>query len=338
MNKQLQKVLNSGIWGTVGPKSESAAAMLAKRLSADFGLLVHSASAALEVQLRALEIAYGDEVIVASYSNPINAMAAANVGASVVFADIDKQNLALSPAFAKAVLTSKTKAIIVDALCSDLSYMQKLAAFCDKNDVKVILNLGDAFDARPMIPYAYTTVIDLSDGCIISAGEGAALIHNNKNAFESAFAIHNCGRPPGAEASINMDAILGGNYRITEWQAAAVEAGIEQLDELMAARKQKANAVTEELTSDFLVPVASLPAVIIKYDKSKNGGVHIEVMVDKLRSKGYNACRPWLAMHAQPFFSSDYYRKMTGCDRSYDKYDMKNSIAAENELIWIKLN
>jgi len=349
-NKQelLKDVLDSGVWGTIGPKSELAARLIARRVSGQYGLLVHSASAALEVQLRSLEIAYGDEVIIASYSNPINAMAVANVGGTPAFADIDPDTATIATDSVKAALSAKTKGVIADAIGGNPCDMKGIAALCNKNGVKLILNLGDgyntALDGKPLAQYAYSTVVDLSDGHALSAGEGAALIHNDNAAYMAGFAFHNCGRYPGAGDTLDMDTILGGDYRIAEWQSAMAAAGLDELDAVLLHRKEKAKTTWEAVSSDWLTPLPIIPggvssfhSVIFKYHKEKNGELPIDGAIEALRSRGYNACRPWQAMHRQPVFASGYFKKMTGHVNGYSDKGLEHSIAAGETLIWVML-
>ena len=349
-NKQqlLKDVLDSGVWGTIGPKSESAAKLIAGRVSARYGLLMHSASAALEVQLRSMEIVYGDEVIVASYSDPMDAMVVANVGATPVFADIDPDTATLSAASVKGLLSGKTKAVIADTIGGNPCDMKELADLCNKNGVKVILNLGDSYntslDGKPLIQFAYAAVLDISDGQALSAGEGGVLVHNDESAYMAGFAFHNCGRHPGTGDNLDMDTILGGDYRIAEWQAAIAQAGFDELDTVQDNRRNKAKAVQEELASDKLTPltiisegVSSFHSVIFRYHKEENRNIPIDTVTEELQSRGYNACRPWRAMHRQPVFSSAYFKKVTGHIDGYNNKGLEHSIGAEETLIWVVL-
>ncbi|MCL1796174.1 MAG: DegT/DnrJ/EryC1/StrS family aminotransferase, partial [Clostridia bacterium] len=177
--RALMNVL-SGAWGTIGPRSLSAARRIAKRVSGRYGLLVHSASAAMEVQLRSLKIGYGDEVIAASYGDPINAMAVACVGATPVFVDIDPETATLSPVAVKNALTGKTRAVIADTPGGNPCDAKALAKICADHGIKLVVNLGDGYNTalhgKPMARYAWGTVLDLSDGCALPAGEGGALV------------------------------------------------------------------------------------------------------------------------------------------------------------------
>ena len=346
--KLLESVLNSGVWGTIGPKSISAAETIARRISGKYGILMHSADAALQTQLRALEITYGDEVIVASYGDPMNAMTVAGVGAVPIFADIDPHTATLSPLSVKKTLTNKIKAVIADIPGGNPCDAIELESICQENGVKLIINLGDgynsALDGKPLTHYAWGTVINLADGCALSAGEGGALVHNDTAAYAACCAYHNCGRAHGEGDTLIMDAILGGNMRITEWQAAMAEAGINELDAVLAERKTKAETILESVKYELLAPLpvidkgsSSYSSLIFRYNKDKNNGVSVNLAVEELRRRGYNACRPWKAMHRQPVFTSPYFQKVTGHSGGYNDNGLDNSIAAENEFIWIKL-
>lgn len=349
MNKQqlLENVLNNE-WGTIGPKSISSAKLIAQRVSGQYGLLLHSASAALEAQLRSLEIVYGDEVIMASYSNPMVSMITAAVGATPVFVDIDPNTATLSPAAVEKAITSKTKAVIADIPGGNPCDAKKLAEICASVNVKLIINLGDGYDSvqngKSLVHYAWGTVLDISDGTALPAGEGGALINNDEAAFFAGFAYHNCGRTPGAGSSLDMDSIVGGDLRIAEWQAAMVEANINELDTKLARRRDKAKEVLELLASNWLTPlpvvdggVSSFGSLIFRYNKEKNNRLSIDTIITELRDKGYNACRPWRAMHRQPVFTSPYFKKLTGNSAGYSDEGLTNSIDAEETLVWIKL-
>jgi dTDP-4-amino-4,6-dideoxygalactose transaminase len=344
----LENVLKSGVWGTIGPKSVSAAGAVAKRVSGKYGVLMHSAAAALEIQLRALEINYGDEVIVASYADPIDAMAVATVGATPVFADIDPAAATLCASSVKAAVTDKTRAVIADAPGGNPCDAETLENLCREKNIKLIINLDDGYNAvlnaKRLAQYAWGTIINFAGGSALYAGEGGAVINNDPAANAACQAYHNCGRAVGEGATLIMGDILGGNMRITEWQSVIIETGLAELDKILDARKAKAETALESIKYDWLAPVniidkgaSSYSALIFRYNKDKNNGLAVSAAVEELCKSGYNACRPWKAMHRQPAFSSPYFQKITGHTGKYGDGGLASSIAAEDELIWIKL-
>jgi dTDP-4-amino-4,6-dideoxygalactose transaminase len=347
--EMLKTALESGVWGTIGPTSLSAADAVAKRLSVKYGVLMHSAAAALETQLRALEIGYGDEVIVASYADPMDSMTAATVGATPVFADIDPSTATLCPSSVKTAVTNKTKAVIADIPGGNPCDAEALESLCKEKGIKLIINLGDgynsAFNSKPIGQYAWGAIVNFADGYSLSAGEGGGAVHNDAAANATCHAYHNCGRAVGEGASLVIDDdMLGGNMRITEWQSVIIETGIEESDKILTARKAKAEKVLESVKFDWLTPltiidkgISSYHSLIYRYNKDKNNGLTVSAAIEELRKSGLKACRPWKAMHRQPAFSSPYFKKITGFNGKYSDDGLTNSIAAEEELIWVIL-
>jgi perosamine synthetase len=169
----------SGAWGTVGPKFEQAGETIAKWLDVGYGLMVFSPSAALETILRSFNIGFGDEVILAAWSDPVDAMVTAAVGATPVFADICPDTLTLSAANAAAAVTEKTRAVIADLPGGNPCDAKALRALCDEKGLKLILNLSDAWsakqDGKAIYKYADAAFVDLSQGKAVDLGLAAAV-------------------------------------------------------------------------------------------------------------------------------------------------------------------
>ena len=72
-------------------------------------LLTPSCSAALEMAAILCEIGIGDEVIVPSFTFTTSASAFALFGAKIVFVDIDRESLNISPTAIEEAITSKTR-------------------------------------------------------------------------------------------------------------------------------------------------------------------------------------------------------------------------------------
>lgn len=125
MEKALYEVLKSGRWGTISPKSIEAADMIRKYMNKEYGLCLHSLSAALESLLRSLNIGFGNQVIVASYGNPINPMVTAAIGAEPVFVDIDIQSCTISVESVCENINENTKAIIVDSYAGEYGNLRR---------------------------------------------------------------------------------------------------------------------------------------------------------------------------------------------------------------------
>ena len=75
-------------------------------------LLTTSCTAALELSALLLDLAPGDEVIVPSFTFVSSANAFVIMGATIVFADIERDTLTISPQTVSHLITPRTKAIV----------------------------------------------------------------------------------------------------------------------------------------------------------------------------------------------------------------------------------
>lgn len=247
----LLRVIRSEIWGTVGPEFLKANELLAKLTGSEHALLTFSATAALESILRGWEIGFGDEVIVGALTLPEDTSVLLAVGAAPVFCDCEKASAALSPAAVTKALTPNTKAILADLPCD----LPALRAVADKKGVKLIVNMGKSF--LPFPKEADAAVVDLSEGCAVDLGLAGAALGADPSDFDRFYAAHNCGRPLGDGATLSFDETVGGDLRISEFQATILcrrlEEGVDFRElpsspVLMPAQPLMADPYVEKLT------------------------------------------------------------------------------------------
>ena len=314
-----------GAWGTVGPRFEKAGEEIARWLQVGYGLMVFSASAALETILRSFNIGFGDEVIVAAWSDPVDAMVTAAVGAKPVFADIAADTLTLSAQAAAGCVTNKTRAIIADLPGGNPCDASGLQALCREKGLKLILNLADAWSAKqeglPIYQYADAAFVNFSEGCAIDLGLGAAVVTDEVENHKLFYAYHNCGRPWGVvESTLSFDEILGGDLRVAEWQASLLPGRLEKAAQVDALCKKQAEAIKAALPQGAAVPVIS-------------GG---EAAGRGVLAKNAEGAAVYPAMHLQPFFRDDYFEKLTGCKLTCQAGNFPVSEAAAKNVCLVK--
>lgn len=314
-----------GAWGTVGPKFEEAGPAIAKWVGTEYGLMVFSASAALETILRGFNIGFGDEVIVAAWSDPVDAMVAAAVGAKPVFADIDEKTLTLTEATVAPKVTKNTRAVIADLPGGNPCDAAALKELCDKYGLKLILNLDDAWTAKwngkALVDFADAAFVNFSNDKIIDLGLSAAVVTNDVENHKLFYAYHNCGRPWGVtESTLSFDAIMGGDLRVAEWQASLLPGRLEKLPEIDAMCKKQAESILAALPAGAAVAVAE-------------GG---EAAGRGVLAKGVEGCEVYPAMHLQPFFRDNYFETLTGCKLEYAQGDFPVSEDAAKKVKLVK--
>lgn len=142
----VEKVLAGGhyILGTNVAALERAIAAYA---ATAFGVGVNSGSDALTLALRALGIGPGDEVITTPFTYIAPAEAIHQVGAKIVFADIDRRTFILDSAAVANKITSRTKAIIPVHLFGQAAPIEELIALAAPRGIHVVEDCAQAIGA-----------------------------------------------------------------------------------------------------------------------------------------------------------------------------------------------
>ena len=96
-----------------GPNVKSLEKDWSEFYSVNHSIAVNSATSGLYAAIGALEIGYGDEVIVSPYTMTACAMAPLVYGAIPVFADVDPETGCLDPISIEKKVSKNTKAILV---------------------------------------------------------------------------------------------------------------------------------------------------------------------------------------------------------------------------------
>lgn len=112
----VSEVLKSG-WITTGPKTKILEKKLSEYTNTPKTVCLNSATAALELILRVLEIGEGDEVIVPALTYTASCSVIYHVGATPILVDINKENFEMDYDLLAEKITKKTKAIIPVDLC-----------------------------------------------------------------------------------------------------------------------------------------------------------------------------------------------------------------------------
>ena len=254
-------VLESGVWGTIGGYSVSAAKALAEYSGANYGLLCHSSDAAYEAVLRHFgarfdETVLSDATIVGEVSAPADSLVAVCVGSTPVFADVCENCGMIPPKTLAALIDSielPVRALVLDYLVGRKEdyKLARVYEICKERGVPLILNVGGYIGARhegkPLTDLCDAAIFTLGKGSAIDVGMSGLVLTNDMSIFQGAFAYHNCGRGFGEGASLVMNNIVGGDLRVTEWTAAAAQVMLEEgtlaTPEPLAQEKMKGKPV-----------------------------------------------------------------------------------------------
>lgn len=113
-----------------------------------FAVALANGTLALDAALKALDVSEGDEVITSPRTFLASASCIVTVGATPVFADVDLNNQTISAESIKAVLTPKTKAVIVVHLAGMPAEMDDIMELSKEHGFYVIEDCAQAHGAK----------------------------------------------------------------------------------------------------------------------------------------------------------------------------------------------
>lgn len=244
----LLEVLDSGKWW-YGEKVQAFEQAFAAYQDAKFGITTTSGTTALQVALTAAGIGAGDEVIVPPYTFVATASAVLMVNAIPVFVDIDRDTLCMDSKKIPEAITDRTRAIIPVHFGGLPADMDAIRTIAQEHDLIVVEDAAHAWGST----WKGRKVGAIGDlGCFsfqasknITAAEGGIILTNNEELADQCRSYMNCGR--GKDRPWYEHYLLGGNYRITEFQAAILLCQLERLDEQVSLRAENAAILNREL-------------------------------------------------------------------------------------------
>jgi perosamine synthetase len=211
------EVLKSG-WIGLGPKTAEFEKRFAEYIGVDYAVGVNSATAALDLALKLLNINHGDEVIVPTITFVSTAHVVAYNLATPIFADVDPVTLSIDIEDVKKKISVRTKAIIpvhYGGRPVDMDSLKEVAG-----DIPIIEDAAHACGGE----YKGKKCGSLGDiGCFsfhavknLAMGDGGALTLNNKAMFERAKRLRWLGIDKGTWDRTGADRTYWWQYLVDE--------------------------------------------------------------------------------------------------------------------------
>ena len=246
------EVLRSGNWGGFpypGPQTQRFLDAFIQMQGGQYAVAVMNGTITMEVALRAAGIGWGDEVIVPAYTFQATASAPLMAGAIPVIVDIDPDSFCIDPAAIEAAITERTRAIIPVHLASHMADMSAIMAIAEAQDLIVIEDAAHAhgafWEGRGAGTLGHFGSFSMQSTKIMTAGEGGVLLCRSEEHAWRAASIIDCGRPHDPAGALYTQ---GGNYRMTELQAALLNVAIERFPAQFEQREAMANYMDEALS------------------------------------------------------------------------------------------
>jgi len=245
---EFREIFDSG-WFTRGRYVTAFAEKIKEYTGARHAFLTTSATTALWLCMRLLDIGPGDEVIVSDFSFPATANVVEDVGAKPVFADVSPDTYNMLPDELERRITPRTKAVIfVDAL-GNPSGIHDIKAICNAHNIPLIEDaacaIGSSERGVSCGSIADLTCFSFHPRKLLTTGEGGAITTNNDTwANKLTIKLNH-----GAEISNGKFDFVdyGYNFRMPELQAVMGIKQLEKLDAIVTSRNRIRDIYTSNL-------------------------------------------------------------------------------------------
>ncbi|OOE87960.1 DegT/DnrJ/EryC1/StrS family aminotransferase [Salinivibrio sp. AR640] len=226
---------------------------------------------ALDIALKTLDVGAGDEVVTTPRTFLATASSIVTAGAKPVFADVDLNSQNITVETIDAVLTPRTKAIIVVHLAGMPADMDAIMALAEEFNIKVIEDCAQAHGAK----YKGRSVGTIGhigawsfcqDKIMTTGGEGGMVTTNDKTLWSTMWSYKDHGKswdavyerehPPGFRW---LHESFGTNWRMTEMQATIGRIQLNRMAEWTARRQANAAAINEAVQDLALVRTVQVP-------------------------------------------------------------------------------
>lgn len=266
-------------------------------LGVKYGVAVNSGTSALELAVTALGIGKGDEVIVPACTFYSTASCVAKAGATPIFVDVNLEDVCISVSQIKMAITAKTKAILVVHWGGHTADLGNILEICQTHNLFLIEDVAQAVGAewngRRLGSIGDAGCFSFQGTKLLTAGEGGFIATNNENIYRTAHALSDYGHFPGDSRFEHV--MLGGNYKMTKFQALLLSLNLKKLDKQIEQRQDNADYLRSLLsqipgiTPLTIAPYASRVTYYLfgfHYDKKQFGHISKSEFVSRIRKQG----------------------------------------------------
>ena len=258
LDAALGRVLASG-WYILGPEVEAFEREFAAFVGSNHCVGVGNGLDAIELDLRALGVGPGDEVIVPSNTYIATWLAVTRLGALVVPVEPDRETYNLDPGGVEAAITPRTRAIVAVHLYGHPADMDPLLEIARTHGIKVVEDAAQAHGAR----YRGRPVGSLGDAAAWSfypaknlgaLGDAGAVTTNDPDVADRVRVLRNYG-----SRTKYVNEVPGVNSRLDELQAAVLRVKLPLLDEWNQRRRRVAARYLDGLRGTALRLASTAP-------------------------------------------------------------------------------
>lgn len=253
LDPMIHDVLSRGKY-TMGPQLTAFEQEFAAYCDCKYGVGIANGTEAVHLALAALGFGRGDEVITVCNTYVATAFAISYVGATPVFADVERDTFNMDVADVEKRITPRTKAIIPVHLYGQPAELTPLLELARRHGLRVVEDAahahGAVYDGKKMGSFGDIGCFSFYPTKVIGAyGDGGAVTTNDEHLYNRVRQL----RYMGQKVKYTHEEI-GFQERLDELQAAMLRVKMRHLDDWLARRRQWAALYTELLTPLGIIP------------------------------------------------------------------------------------
>jgi dTDP-4-amino-4,6-dideoxygalactose transaminase len=299
-----------------GPYVQRLEQMWSECYGVKYCVSVNSATSGLFAAIGALEIGYGDEVIVSPSTMSASSVGPLVYGAIPVFADVERKTGAIDPVSFEKAITPRTRCIIIVHQFGIPADMDAIMSIARRHGIKVIEDCAQAHGAKYKGRFVGTFgdigVFSLNVNKAIQCGEGGVCTTNDDELKYRLGLIRNHGENVVGPADYkNIVNIIGFNYRLTEIQAAIAIEQLKKMEAINNARIGYVHSLNESLGKlDFLDVIEGREECLSTFYtypiifRPEIAGIDVETFRTTLNAEGMYFIRGYKPLYQQPIYQT----------------------------------
>jgi dTDP-4-amino-4,6-dideoxygalactose transaminase/dTDP-D-glucose 4,6-dehydratase len=249
IEEDFKAVFSSGIF-TKGEYVKKFQEEMKRYLGSKHCYFTTSATTALTMALKVVNVGIEDEVIISDFSFPATVNVVEDLGAVPVFADVDLDTFNMKPEELERKITDKTKAVIfVDAI-GNPSGILKIKKICETYQIPLIqdsaCSIGSSINGIKVGIIADITCFSFHPRKMVTTGEGGAIVTNNN--FYAQYLDMKLNHGAIWDKGVLDFVTFGYNYRLPELQAVMGMVQLSKLDTIIKSRNEIKKAYESQLS------------------------------------------------------------------------------------------
>lgn len=321
-------------------------------------LAVANGTAALFVSLNVVGVEPGDEVIIPPYTFVATLNVVLRQHALPIFVDTDPETFQMDARKLEAAITPNTRAIMPVHLGGNVCDLDALLGIARGHKVPLIEDACQAhlaeWKGRKAGTWGDAGCFSFQASKNLNSGEGGAILFNDPDLRERAYAFHNNGSGLRFIGNNFSYASSGANLRLTEFQASILLAQMQRIEQQARRRTENAKYLSSMLREiKGIVPAKQYDGCttnayhlyMLRYDAAAFGGLRREIFLKALTAEGIPASGGYSPLNTQEFIKqtlrSRGFQRIFGAQR-IKEWEERNHCPANDRLcteaVWLTQN